>query len=42
MSLFQTSVQWLVENPLAAATLLYITGLISILVYTYLEPRDER
>lgn len=42
MSLFQPSIQWFVQNPLAAATLLYIMGLISVLVYTYFEPRDER
>ena len=42
MSLFEVSIQWLVQNPLAAATLLYIMGLASVLVYTYFEPRDAR
>ena len=42
MSLFQPSIQWLVENPLAAATLLYVAGIISVLVYTYFEPRDQQ
>ena len=42
MSFLQTSAQWSVQNPLATATLLYIAGIISVLVYTYFEPRDER
>ncbi len=41
MSLFQNFIQWFVHNPLAAATLLYITAVISVLVYAYFEPRDE-
>lgn len=42
MSLFQTSVQWFVQNPLAAAPILYISGVISVFVYTYVELRDLR
>jgi hypothetical protein len=38
MSLFQNFIQWFVHNPLAVATLLYITAVISILVYAYFEP----
>jgi hypothetical protein len=41
MSLFKNSVQWLVHNPLAAATVLYVTAVISVLVYSYFEPRDQ-
>ena len=41
MSLFQSSVQWFVQNPLAAATVLYISGVISV-VYTYFELRDQQ
>jgi hypothetical protein len=41
MSLFKSSVQWFVHNPLAAATVLYVTAVISVLVYTYFEPRDQ-
>ncbi len=41
MSLFQTSVQWLVQNPLAAATVLYIAGVVSV-VYTHFELRDQQ
>lgn len=41
MSLFQNFVQWFVHNLLAAATSLYITGVSSILVYIYFEPRDQ-
>lgn len=42
MSLFQNFFQWLVHNPFAAATLLYITAIISVLVYTYFEPRNQQ
>ena len=42
MSFFQTSVQWFIQNPFAAATLLYIAGIISVLVYTYVELRDQQ
>ena len=42
MSAFQNFFQWFGHNPLAAATLLYITGVISVLVYTYFEPRDQQ
>ena len=41
MSLFQTSVQWFVQNPLAAVTTLYITAVISVVAYTYFEMRDQ-
>ncbi|CUS39818.1 hypothetical protein COMA1_90076 [Candidatus Nitrospira nitrosa] len=41
MSLFQTSVQWFVQNPLTAVTALYITAVISVVVYTYFEMRDQ-
>ena len=42
MSLSQNFVLWFVHNPVAAAALLYITGVISVLVYTYFEPRDQQ
>lgn len=42
MSLFQTSVEWFLQNPLAAATIFYISGVISVFVYTYVELRDLR
>jgi len=41
MSLFQNSIQWIVHHPLAAATLLYVTAVISVLLYTYFELRDQ-
>jgi len=41
MFLFKTSVQWLVHNPLAAATLLYLAAVMSVLIYTYFESRDQ-
>ncbi|MDI3463607.1 MAG: hypothetical protein OJF50_002428 [Nitrospira sp.] len=41
MALLQNFVQWLLYNPLATATVLYITGIMSVLVYTYFETRDQ-
>lgn len=41
MSLFQNSVQWFVHHPLTAATLLYVTAVMSVLAYTYFESRDQ-
>ncbi len=41
MSIFQNFAQWLIYNPLGAAALLYITGVIGVLVYSYFEPQDE-
>ena len=41
LSFLQNFVQWFVQNPLTAATLLYITGLISVLIYTYFDPHDQ-
>lgn len=42
MTLLQSLIQWFMHNPLGAATVLYITGVISVLVYTFLEPRDQQ
>lgn len=42
MTLLQNLIQWFMNNPLGAATALYITGVISVFVYTYLEPRDQQ
>ena len=33
------SVQWFVHSPLARAAVLYITGIISVLVYSYVVTR---
>jgi hypothetical protein len=41
MSLLHTSAQWFAQNPLAAATVLYMAGVISV-VYTYFELRDQQ
>lgn len=34
--------QWLTQNPLGAATFLYFTGVIGVLVYAFFEPQDQR
>jgi len=41
MIALQNLLQWLTHNPLGAATVLYITGVISVLVYAYFEPQDQ-
>jgi len=38
--LFQTSVQWLVHNSLATRAVLYITGIIGVLIYSYFVTRE--
>jgi hypothetical protein len=42
MIVLQNVIQWFTHNPLGAATVLYVTAVISVLVYTYFEPRDQR
>lgn len=42
MMAMQRLLLWFTQNPLGSATLLYITGVVGILVYTYFEPQDER
>ena len=45
MSVFPDSMQsvvhWLGQNPLATATILYFTALMSVLIYTYFETRKQ-
>jgi hypothetical protein len=41
MIVLQNLLQWLEHNPLGTATVLYITGVISVLVYAYFEPQDQ-
>ena len=33
--------QWFTHKLLGAAPLLYITGVVSVLVYAYFEPQDQ-
>lgn len=42
MSAVQGLFQWLTQNPLGAATVLYLTGVIGVLVYAFFEPQDQR
>jgi len=37
----QSLLHWFTHNPLGAATVLYITGVIGVLVHAYFEPRDQ-
>lgn len=41
MVAFHPLVQWFVQNPLAAATLLYAAAVCGVLVYAFFEPRDQ-
>lgn len=41
MILVQQFLHWLGQNPVSTATLLYITGVAGVLIYTYFEPRDQ-
>lgn len=42
MSAVQGLLQWFTQNPLGAATILYLTGVIGVLVYAFFEPQDQR
>lgn len=42
MTGMQPFLHWFAENPLGAATLFYVTGVLGVLVYAYFEPQDER
>jgi hypothetical protein len=39
MMALQSFLQWFTHNPLGAATVLYITGVVSVLVYVYFDPQ---
>ena len=41
MTTIQSFMQWFAQNPLGAATILYMTGVLGVLVYGYFEPRDQ-
>ena len=42
MIAMQQMMQWFTHNPIGAVTLLYVTGVLGVLVYSYFEPREER
>ena len=35
-------VLWFVQHPFGAATVVFATSIVGVLVYTYFEPRDLR
>ena len=37
----QQLMHWLTQNPLGAATLLYMASVAGVLVYAYFEPRNQ-
>ena len=41
MVAFHQLVQWFVQHPLAAATLLYAAAVCGVLVYAFFEPRAQ-
>jgi hypothetical protein len=41
MVAFHQLVEWFVQHPLAAATLLYAAGVCGVLVYAFFEPRAQ-
>ena len=42
MIAIQSLLQWFTHNPLGAATVLFIAGILGVLVYAYFEPQDQR
>ena len=41
MIAMQSLLQWFAHNPLGAATLLYVAGVVAVLAYAFFEPRDQ-
>jgi hypothetical protein len=41
MIAIQSLLHWFAHNPLGAATILYVSGIIGVLVYAFFEPRDQ-
>jgi len=41
MNGIQGLLQWFAHNPLGAATILYVTGIVGVLIYAFFEPRDQ-
>jgi hypothetical protein len=41
MIAIQSLLLWSAHNPLGAATILYVTGVVGVLVYTFFEPQDR-
>ena len=37
----QNLFQWFTQNPLGAATVLYVTGIVGVLIYVYFEPQEQ-
>jgi hypothetical protein len=38
---FHQLIQWLIQHPLASATMLYAVSVCGVLVYAFFEPRDQ-
>lgn len=41
MTTAQSVIQWFVQNPFGAATMVYVAGVLGVLVYAYFEPRSQ-
>ena len=42
MVTIQYLLPWFMHHPMGAVIMLYVTGILGILVYTYFEPKDQR
>jgi len=38
----QNLLPWFIHHPMGAVVMLYAAGILGVLVYTFLEPRDQR
>ena len=32
---------WFIQNPLSTATMVFVTGILGVLVYSFFEPREQ-
>ncbi|HEY6972698.1 MAG TPA: hypothetical protein VI359_00195 [Nitrospiraceae bacterium] len=42
MVIVQNLLPWLTHHLMGAVVISYVTGILGVLVYTFLEPRDQR
>ena len=42
MVIVQNLPPWFIHHPMGAVVMLYVTGILGVLVYTFLEPTNQR
>ncbi len=42
MMIVQNLLHWFTQHPLGTVTMVFVTGILGILVYSFFEPREQR